>query len=73
MDNFNLPSAVKSMLAQRARRLHHFIWHSVRNSWHRFPSSVQPGLFTTSSTLAFYGPPNHGIFAQKAGGILTHF
>jgi hypothetical protein len=32
------------MLAQRARRLHHFIWHSVRNSWHEFPADVQQEL-----------------------------
>ncbi len=44
MNNFILPAAVKSMLAQRARRLHHFIWHSVRNSWHQFPAAVQHEL-----------------------------
>jgi len=42
--NFELPASVKAMLSQRARRLHHFIWHSVRNSWHDFPASVQQAL-----------------------------
>jgi hypothetical protein len=44
MANFELPSAVKAMLAERARRLHHFIWHSVRDSWHDFPPEVQQEL-----------------------------
>lgn len=41
MVNFELPSAVKSMLAARPRRLHHFIWHSVRDGWFRFPPSIR--------------------------------
>jgi hypothetical protein len=44
MNNFVLPASVKVMLCQRARRLHHFIWHSVRNSWHQFPAVVQQQL-----------------------------
>ena len=44
MDSFVLPTSVKAMLAQRARRLHHFIWNSIRNSWHQFPNSVQQEL-----------------------------
>ena len=41
---FELPAAVKSMLAQRARRLHHYIWHNVRNGWNRFPLETQTAL-----------------------------
>lgn len=44
MASFELPPAVKAMLAEPARRLHHFIWHSVRDGWHRFPDDVRQDL-----------------------------
>ncbi len=58
MDNFLLPTTVKEMLAQRARRLHHFIWHSVRNSWHQFPDSVR-----TELTAKGWEPPRPALDA----------
>ena len=31
-----IPTQARDMWAQRERRIHHYLWHSVRNGWFRF-------------------------------------
>lgn len=38
---FKLPESVKNGLAQRSMRLHHLLWHTVRNNWHKFNPAEQ--------------------------------
>ena len=40
-----LPLQVKLMLALREHRMHHFIWHSVRDDWERIDDeSLRDGI-----------------------------
>ncbi len=36
-----LPEIVKNKLAERSVRLHHLLWHTIRNSWHNFTEEEQ--------------------------------
>ena len=36
--------AVKPRMAMRLHRLHHLMWHTVRNSWMYFPDSLESAL-----------------------------
>ena len=36
-----LPQQVITMMARRAMRQHHYLWHSARNNWLRFPDDVK--------------------------------
>jgi hypothetical protein len=29
------------MMASREHRMHHWLWHEVRNNWHRYPRDIQ--------------------------------
>jgi hypothetical protein len=40
----NLPSQVVELMAQRPWRMHHYVWHSVRKSWQRFPEATKSAL-----------------------------
>lgn len=40
----SLPLEVRQMMAQRAHRMHHFLWHQVRNSWTQYPPEVRQRL-----------------------------
>ena len=37
----NLPQGVIDMMAARAHRMHHYLWHTVRNGWLMFPVATQ--------------------------------
>lgn len=39
-----LPKAVVDMMARREHRMHHWLWHEVRNNWHSYPRDVQTQL-----------------------------
>jgi hypothetical protein len=39
-----LPSAVVNMMAKREHRMHHWLWHEVRNGWYDYPKDVQTKL-----------------------------
>lgn len=36
---FELPVEVRATLATRSVRLHHYLWHAIRNNWHRFDAA----------------------------------
>lgn len=36
---YELPLSVKQSLANKSVRLHHYLWHVLRNSWHEFDES----------------------------------
>jgi hypothetical protein len=36
-----LPQPVIAMMAKRAMRQHHYLWHTVRNNWLHFPEDVK--------------------------------
>ncbi|SCX82968.1 hypothetical protein [Nitrosospira sp. Nsp13] len=36
-----LPKEVSEMMASREHRMHHWLWHEVRNNWHRYPRDIQ--------------------------------
>lgn len=38
---FILPQSVKTTLAERSFRLHHLLWHTIRNNWHKFTRAEQ--------------------------------
>ena len=29
------------MMAKREHRMHHWLWHEVRNNWHLYPRDIQ--------------------------------
>jgi hypothetical protein len=37
----SLPQQVIDMMAAREHRMHHWLWHEVRNSWHRYSKDIQ--------------------------------
>jgi hypothetical protein len=39
-----LPIEVTEMMAKREHRMHHWLWHEVRNNWYQYPSDVQTKL-----------------------------
>jgi hypothetical protein len=39
-----LPREVIEMMAKREHRMHHWLWHEVRNSWNLYPKDVQAKL-----------------------------
>ena len=39
-----LPREVSEMMAKREHRMHHWLWHEVRNNWHLYPRDVQSRL-----------------------------
>jgi hypothetical protein len=40
----SLPLEVRQLQAQRAHRMHHFLWHQVRNSWMQYPPEIRQKL-----------------------------
>ena len=36
---YDLPQSIKTNLAKPEVRLHHLLWHAIRNSWHEFTES----------------------------------
>ncbi|MDE0458239.1 MAG: hypothetical protein OXI15_13180 [Chromatiales bacterium] len=36
---YKLPSSVRDSLAKKESRLHHLLWHAIRDSWHDFSES----------------------------------
>jgi len=38
------PKEVIDLMASRPHRLHHFVWHQVRNSWHRYPQDTRDAI-----------------------------
>ena len=39
-----LPIEVREMMAERPRRMHHYLWHQVRSSWLRYPPETRQRL-----------------------------
>lgn len=54
-----LPVAIRTMMAERPRRMHHYLWHQVRNSWLRFPPETQHTLWALG-----WEPPRPGRAAN---------
>ena len=44
------------MLADRARRMHHFLWHQVRNGWFRYPEAARRAIATLG-----WAPPRPAV------------
>jgi hypothetical protein len=40
-EDYPLPTEVATMMAKREHRMHHWLWHEVRNSWNRYPRDIQ--------------------------------
>ena len=38
---YTLPQSIKIRLAARSIRLHHLLWHTIRNNWHKFTQEEQ--------------------------------
>lgn len=38
------PKQVIETMATRAHRMHHFVWHQVRNAWHRYPEQTRAAI-----------------------------
>jgi hypothetical protein len=36
-----LPQPIIAMMAERAHRMHHYLWHTVRNGWLMFDAQTQ--------------------------------
>jgi len=36
-----IPREVVDMMATREHRMHHWLWHEVRNNWYRYPRDIQ--------------------------------
>ena len=39
-----LPVSLTLRFANRAYRMHHYLWHQTRNSWTRYPESTRAEL-----------------------------
>ncbi len=50
--NAMLPQQVIITMAHRAHRMHHYLWHEVRNNWLRYPPQLQHKL-----TAMGWAPP----------------
>lgn len=60
----DLPAAVKTMLANEGHRVHHRLWHNVRNeqAWNSLPQSEQDSLTAADwKAPRFDGEPGAGI------------
>jgi hypothetical protein len=60
---FDLPQAVVELMAQRAWRMHHYVWHNVRNGWHFFPESTRAALRALG-----WEPPRPALRLAAGGG-----
>ncbi|SLN76085.1 Tat pathway signal protein [Oceanibacterium hippocampi] len=40
----SLPHAITVRLAERRRRLRHYLWHQIRNNWNRYPATTRQRL-----------------------------
>jgi len=38
-------------MAKREHRLHHWLWHEVRNSWNSYPADIQKESRTSAGNL----------------------
>src|SRR3569833_2325751 len=36
-----IPGEVAEMMAKREHRMHHWLWHEVRNNWYQYPRDIQ--------------------------------
>jgi hypothetical protein len=54
-----IPQAVKVMMATRERRLHHYIWHQVRNLWFEFTDTERQEI-----TSDGWAPPRPAVNQQ---------
>ena len=57
---YELPLPVKQRLADPAMRLHHLLWHAIRNSWHVFSQAERDGLAAAHPAWV----PNHARFVS---------
>ena len=55
---YELPLPVKQRLADPATRLHHLLWHAIRDSWHVFTPQERSRLAASHPTWV----PNHARF-----------
>jgi hypothetical protein len=51
------PKQVIEMLASRPHRMHHYIWHQVRNSWHEYPAETKAEI-----TRLGWNPPRTAFY-----------
>lgn len=51
------PKQVIEMLASRPHRMHHYIWHQVRSSWHYYPAEIK-----TEITRLGWNPPRPAFY-----------
>jgi hypothetical protein len=55
-----LPQLVVQMLASREHRMHHYIWHQVRNNWHRYQADVKATI-----TAKGWDPPRAAFYNRN--------
>jgi hypothetical protein len=51
------PKQVIDLMASRAHRIHHYVWHQVRNAWHRYPDDVKDAI-----TRLGWNPPRPAFY-----------
>lgn len=61
---YELPTAIKENLATREVRLHHYLWHGIRDNWHRFTDAHKQAL----KDRAPEGIPKHARFITTGPG-----
>jgi hypothetical protein len=59
----NLPQGVIDMMAARAHRMHHYLWHTVRNGWLLFPVAIRQQV-----TALGWEPPRPARRSTPDGG-----
>jgi hypothetical protein len=61
------PKEVMELMSSRGHRLHHFVWHQVRNNWYQYPDEIKeqisklgwtPGGDPTNPRPAYYKGDN---------------
>jgi hypothetical protein len=57
-----LPSEATAMWAERQRRIHHYLWHSVRNGWEWFTQSERDAI-----TDLGWEPPRPSLIRLPSG------
>jgi hypothetical protein len=57
-----LPQGVIDMMAERAHRMHHYLWHTVRNGWLRFSAQTQQQI-----TALGWKPPRPALRPKPDG------
>src|SRR5947207_364653 len=66
-----LPASVRAMLASRSHRLHHHLWHSVRNAWNS--PDLTPEVRQRIIDAGWNPPNDRAALDAKGKPILDNF